>query len=453
MTSCQVLWDKVLTVIKESTSPSIFQSFFSVVHPILFEDDRFILEVDSPLVADWLKQRYESVIISILVRECGRPVKLIIQSDIHAVLPAVPEEAPPVVQPSVPQSMYKQKMALNLKPDFTFENFIIGRSNQMAHAAAFASGQNPGHVYNPLFIYGGVGLGKTHLMQAIGHSIYTRDEAQNVLYISCERMFNEFIDALQRKTTTKFRDFYRSNVDVLLVDDIQFLSRKEAMQEEFFHTFNAFLQEGKQIVMTSDKSPQELQHIENRLVNRFEWGLVVDIQSPDFETRVAIIHKKLDRFGVQFDEDVCHYLANKVRNDVRKIEGALTRLLAYSSVQNTPVSLKFAKECLKDYVSSHTVSLDSIQKSVAEYFDIRLSDIRSHRRPKSIAHPRQLAMYLCRDLTNSSLAEIAQSFGGKDHTTVLYACRKITQLKSQDEVVEQQIEALKKRIMDSARTM
>ncbi len=240
---------------------------------------------------------------------------------------------------------------------------------------------------------------------------------------------------------------------MLLVDDIQFLSRKEAMQEEFFHTFNAFLQEGKQIVMTSDKSPQELQHIENRLVNRFEWGLVVDIQSPDFETRVAIIHKKLDRFGVQFDEDVCHYLANKVRNDVRKIEGALTRLLAYSSVQNTPVSLKFAKECLKDYVSSHTVSLDSIQKSVAEYFDIRLSDIRSHRRPKSIAHPRQLAMYLCRDLTNSSLAEIAQSFGGKDHTTVLYACRKITQLKSQDEVVEQQIEALKKRIMDSARTM
>ena len=452
MTSCQVLWDKVLAVIKESTSPSIFQSFFSVVHPLSFEDDRFILEVDSPLVADWLKQKYESVIISTMSHECGRVIKLVIQSDIHAELPRAEQEPQQVYTPT-PATPRKQKMVLNLKPDFTFDNFIIGSSNQMAHAAAFATAQNPGYVYNPLFIYGGVGLGKTHLMQAIGQAVYKRDTTQNVLYISCERLFNEFIDALQRKTTTKFRDFYRSNVDVLLIDDIQFLSKKEGMQEEFFHTFNAFLQEGKQIVMTSDKSPQELQHIENRLVNRFEWGLVVDIQSPDFETRVAIIYKKLDRFGVQFDEDVCHYLANKVRNDVRKIEGALTKLMAYSSVQNAPVTLKFAKECLKDYVSAHTVTLESIQKAVAEFFDIRLSDIRSHRRPKSIAHPRQLAMFLCRDLTNSSLTEIAQSFGGKDHTTVLYACRKVNQMKTEDEVIEQQLDVLKKRILDSARPM
>jgi len=237
---------------------------------------------------------------------------------------------------------------------------------------------------------------------------------------------------------------------VLLIDDIQFLSKKESLQEEFYHTFNDLHNQGKQIVMTSDKSPQELEHIENRMVNRFEWGMVVDIQSPDFETRVAIIRKKLEAYGKTLDDEVCYYLANKVRNDVRKIEGALIRLLGFASVQNRPVTLEMAKDCLKDYVTAQApINLDIIQKTVAEFFDVRITDLRSNRRPKMISHPRQLAMYLCRDLTSNSLTEIAQSFGGKDHTTVLYACRKIDALKASDEVIDQQISVLRKRILES----
>jgi len=223
------------------------------------------------------------------------------------------------------------------------------------------------------------------------------------------------------------------------------------MQEEFFHTFNTLHNEGKQIVMTCDKSPQELKSIENRLINRFEWGMVVDIQSPDFETRVAIIHKKLEQFGQKFDDDICYYLANKVRNDVRKIEGAIIKLLGYASIQNEPVNLDMAKEVLKNYVSTHMVTLDLIQKSVSEFFDLRINDLKSSRRPKAISHPRQLAMYLCRNLTNCSLTEIAQSFGGKDHTTVLYACRKIEDLKSKDDIIKQQLNTLEKSIVGNVK--
>jgi len=446
-----VLWSKVLDVVKSSTNDSIFQSFFSVVHPLSYSGNRFVIQVDSPLVADWLKQKYLPLIENSLCHYSGRKIKLVIQcdADAHPVQPLPPPEE--VKRPR--SSRRKRPMSANLNPNFTFDNFIVGSSNQMAHAAAFAIGQNPGHAYNPLFIYGGVGLGKTHVMQASGHAALARNKNTKVLYISCERFINQYIEALQNRTLTKFRDIYRSNIDVLLVDDIQFLSEKERMQEEFYHTFNALHNDGKQIVMTSDKSPQELQHMENRLVNRFEWGMVVDIQSPDFETRVAIIHKKLEQFGQTFDDDVCYYLANKVRNDVRKIEGAIIKVLGYASVQNVPVTLDMAKECLRDYITSQTVTLESIQKAVVDFFDIRLTDLRSHRRPKIISHPRQIAMFLCRDLTNSSLSEIAQSFGGKDHTTVLYACRKIDKLRGKDEIIGQQIMALKKRIMETMRAL
>ena len=287
MADCQILWDNVLEVVKLSTNEAIFKSFFSVVHPLSYKNNRFIIKVDSPLVADWINQKYFSIIEDSLSEFSGSNVQLIIQCD------DMQEEMASVTTKVKVSNKIKKKHITNLNPNFLFNNFIIGNSNQMAHAAAYASGQNPGHAYNPLFIYGGVGLGKTHLMQAIGHAVVSKNNDLNVLYISCERFVNQFIEAIQNKTLSKFRDYYRSNVDVLLVDDIQFLSKKEGMQEEFFHTFNTLHNEGKQIVMTSDKSPQELKSIENRLVNRFEWGMVVDIQSPDFETRVAIIHKKL----------------------------------------------------------------------------------------------------------------------------------------------------------------
>ncbi|MCX7847160.1 MAG: chromosomal replication initiator protein DnaA [bacterium] len=449
----------MLDVIKTSASPVVFQAFFSVVHPLSLDEDRFVVQVDSPLVVDWLRQKYAATIEATLQQLCGRPIRLVLQCDASAttvtrneVFPddcALPSPPDPPVEFSLGVRRGRS-LPSNLNPYFTFENFIVGSSNRMAHAAAFATAQNPGRVYNPLFIYGGVGLGKTHLMQAIGHAVLSRDERCVVHYVSCERFINQFIEAIQTSTLSKFRDLFRSSIDVLLIDDIQFLSKKEGLQEEFYHTFNDLHNQGKQIVMTSDKSPQELEHIENRLVNRFEWGMVVDIQSPDFETRVAIIRKKLETFGKTLDDDVCYYLANRVRNDVRKIEGALIRLLGFASVQNKPVTLEMAKECLKDYVTAQApITLESIQKAVAEFFDVRVGDLRSNRRPKMIAHPRQVAMYLCRDLTDSSLTDIAQSFGGKDHTTVLYACRKIDALKRTDEQVEQQIAALRKRILES----
>lgn len=455
MTDCQVLWDKVLGVVRSSTSPAVFQSFFSVVHPLSLIDNRFIVQIDSPLVADWLRQKYARMLEERLAELCGRRITLVLQCDEHATMPEC--EPPSVTLPSVepaPRPRPTRTLPTNLNPNFTFENFIVGSSNQMAHAAAFATGQTPGRVYNPLFIYGGVGLGKTHLMQAIGHAVINRTPATRVLYISCERFLNQYIEAIQtetaeRGTLAKFRDFYRNAVDVLLIDDIQFLSKKERMQEEFHHTFNALHNEGKQVVMTCDKSPHELEHIENRLVNRFEWGMVVDIQSPDFETRVAIINKKLEQFGHTLDSEIVYYLANRVRNDVRKIEGAIIKLLGYASVQNTPITLEVVRECLKDYISSQTVTLESIQKAVIDFFDLRLSDLRGNRRPRAISHPRQLAMFLCRDLTDSSLAEIAQSFGGKDHTTVLYACRKIDGLRTRDDVISQQLSTLKKRILEN----
>jgi len=446
------LWDKVIEVIRLSTSKSIFQSFFSVVHPLSFDNNQYIIQVDSPLVADWLKQKYARQIESLLSEHTGNKIKLIIkvksdplEFESHSVSESEEENlnAPPAQKK-------KKSISSNLNPNFVFQNFIVGGSNQMAHAAAFATGQNPGHVYNPLFIYGGVGLGKTHLMQAIGNANLAHHLDINVHYISCERFINQFIDGLQNNSLPKFRNLYRENTDVLLIDDIQFLSKKEAMQEEFFHTFDSLLNAGKQIVMTCDKSPNELENIEERLVNRFEWGMVVDIQSPNFETRVAIINKKLENFGKCFDDDVCFYLANKVRNDVRKIEGAIIKLLGFASVQNKPVTLDMAKECLRDYIVSPTVTLDSIQKTVADFFNIRINELCSSKRSRNISHPRQIAMFFCRTLTNSSLNEIAQSFGGKDHTTVLYACRKIDNERMENELVNQEIITLNKRIVENS---
>ena len=456
VTECQALWNKALDVVKATTSVSVFQSFFSVVTPLSFTSDRLVIQVDSPIVADWMKQNCAALIEKSLSGECGRKILLVIQcnTDASAFSSASAQPPEPASATHAPISLkFQHTLATTLNPNQTFATFVVGGSNQMAHAAAYAVSQHPGRTYNPLFIYGGVGLGKTHLMQAIGNAVIARDSRKHIHYLSCERFVNQFIESIQKNTEVKFRSFYRSNVDVLLIDDIQFLRGKEATQEEFFHTFNALHQEGKQIVMTSDKSPQELQHIESRLLNRFEWGMVADIQSPEFETRVAIIHKKLENLGITLDDDVCNYVALKVQNDVRRIEGALIKLVAYATLQNRTATLEFAKECLKDYISGQAVSLELIQKVVSDFFDLRLTDMRSNRRPKAIAHPRQLAMYLCRGLTSSSLSEIAQSFGGRDHTTVLYACRKIDMLKTADEAVAQQLEVLKRRVVDATTKM
>jgi chromosomal replication initiator protein len=313
-----------------------------------------------------------------------------------------------------------------LNPRYTFENFVIGQGNRFSHAACLAVADSPGKSYNPLFIYGGVGLGKTHLMQAIAHHARKKPTQPNFLYISSEKFTNHLINAISTRTTAKFREKYRS-VDVLLIDDIHFLGGKESTQEAFFHIFNDLYDMRKQIVMSSDRPPKDIPSLEQRLVSRFEWGLVTDIQPPDLETRIAILKQKSGAESVAVSDDILFFIAEKIKSNIRELEGALIRIVAYSSLMNKGVTLDLAKEILKDYLREGPmkISIDTIQKKVADYFNIGLSDMRTKKRTKQIAYPRQIAMYLVRKLTDYSLSEIGDYFGGRDHTTILHAFKKI----------------------------
>ncbi|MCM8761245.1 MAG: chromosomal replication initiator protein DnaA, partial [Candidatus Omnitrophica bacterium] len=324
------------------------------------------------------------------------------------------------------RSVSDQAKEIGLQERYSFDHFVIGPSNRFAHAAALAVSDSPAKAYNPLFIYGGVGLGKTHLMHAIGHRVLQKSPKARVLYISSEEFTNQLISAIQNRTTLKFREKYRS-VDILLIDDIHFIAGKEATQEEFFHTFNALYDAHKQIVVSSDRPPKEIERLEERLVSRFEWGLVTDIQPPDFETRIAILKKKSEKETIVLPEDVFYFLAEKIRTNIRELEGALIRVVAYAKLVGKDVSVELAKEVLKDMIieGEKKVTIELIQKKVSEYFDIKLSDMRAKKRSKAIAYPRQIAMYLARQLTDYSLPEIGEQFGGRDHTTVIHAYDKI----------------------------
>jgi len=316
--------------------------------------------------------------------------------------------------------------SLRLNPRFTFDNFIEGSSNRMAHAASLAVANAPGKSYNPLFIYGGVGLGKTHLMQAIAQQSLSRGQGVKVKYTSSEKFTNELIFSIRNRSTEKFRQKYRE-IDVLLIDDIQFLAGKEAAQEEFFHTFNVLYDYHKQIIVSSDKPPKEIAKLEERLVSRFNWGLVVDIQLPDFETRVAILQKKLEKDPIKIDSDVIHFIAENITTNIRELEGALVRIIAYSLIENKPISLELAKDILKDMVKEiyRRITPDSILSKVSDHFSISKEELKKKKRNKTLVMPRQIAMYLTRELTDLSLPEIGSFFGAKHHTTVLYACKKI----------------------------
>ncbi|MFA5085755.1 MAG: chromosomal replication initiator protein DnaA, partial [Candidatus Omnitrophota bacterium] len=315
---------------------------------------------------------------------------------------------------------------IGLSSRYTFDSFVIGPSNRFAHAAASAVCDSPAKAYNPLFIYGGVGLGKTHLMHSIGHKIIQRLPKAKILYISSEEFTNQLIGAIQNRTMIKFREKYR-NVDILLIDDIQFIAGKEATQEEFFHTFNTLYDAHKQIVVSSDRPPKEIQSLEERLVSRFEWGLVTDIQPPDFETRMAILKKKSEKETILLPDDVYYFLAEKIKSNIRELEGALIRVVAYAKLIGREISVEMVKEVLKDMIreGEKKITIDMIQKKVCEYFDIKLSDMKIKKRSRAIAYPRQIAMYLARQLTDYSLPEIGEYFGGRDHTTVMHAYEKI----------------------------
>ncbi len=333
----------------------------------------------------------------------------------------------------VSQARFDWDGAAQLNPRYTFDAFVIGNGNQFAHAACQAVAERPSKAYNPLFLYGGVGMGKTHLMQAIGHEIKRRQSQSSICYVSSEKFTNEMINSLRYDKMTSFRDKFR-NVDVLLVDDIQFLAQKERTQEEFFHTFNALHESMKQIVIASDRPPKELAEIEDRLRSRFEWGLIADIQPPDLETKVAILQKKAEQEKVTLPTDVALYIASNIRSNVRELEGALIRLVAHSSLIGTTISLPYAQQVLKNFIDSQQrkVTIEAIQKAVAEQFGLRLVEIKAKNNSRAIVYPRQIAMYLAKHLTEASLPEIGRQFGGKHHTTVLHSVEKIDEARKND---------------------
>ncbi len=337
----------------------------------------------------------------------------------------------------------------NLNPKYHFESFVVGPSNQLAHAAAAAAASSPGARYNPLFIYGGVGLGKTHLVNAVGHRVLESNPNARILYVSAERFTNDFIAALQNHKMDEFRAHYRNNCDVLLMDDIQFLGGRDQTMEEFFHTFNALHHANKQIVVSSDVYPQQMKEMEERLISRFQWGMVADIQAPELDTRIAIVKKKAEQEHIDLPDDVAHFLAEIVQSNVRELEGTLIRLAVKADLMHRPIDLAFSREALRSNQPrrENLTTVDDIQKAVCEYFSIRISDLKSHRRHRSVAQPRMIAMYLCRQRLNTSYTELGDRFGGKDHTTVMSAVRKIeSRILSHDADVLASVQAIEHRL-------
>jgi chromosomal replication initiator protein len=358
-----------------------------------------------------------------------------------------PAPKPKLAEPVAEKN--SQHSDLNFNPKNTFDTFVVGNNNNFSYAAALAVAQSPGKSYNPLFLYGGVGLGKTHLLHAIGQHVFNSKKGARVAYVSSEKFTNEYIDAIQNNNLVKFRRKYRQT-DVLLIDDIQFLAGKERIQEEFFHTFNALHESHKQIVLTCDRPASEIQNLEHRLVSRFEWGLVTDLQPPDIEMRLAILNKKAQIMGVTLPEEIMNFLANRIRTNIRRLEGALIRVASYASLTGKKLSIEVVEGLLREVLHEegrYSISIEVIQKKVAEHFDIRLADMTSKRRPENIAFPRQIAMFLSRQMTESSLSSIGEAFGGRDHGTVLHACRLVKDRMEVDSSVRQVVSYLEKQLM------
>ena len=391
------------------------------------------LEVFAPnrFVLDWIRDKYVVRIESLLGElSTEQPVAVVLSVDSG---PQVPLARPVAVPPSVPETARptsNSKMVSRLKNDFTFSNFVEGKSNQLARAASLQIAENPGKAYNPLFICGGVGLGKTHLMHAVGNLVSENQPNANVVYLHSERFVADMVKGLQHNTINEFKRFYRS-VDALLIDDIQFFAGKERSQEEFFHTFNALLEGQRQIILTCDRYPKEVSGVEERLKSRFGWGLTVAIEPPELETRVAILKSKALQSDILLPDEVAFFVAKRFKSNIRELEGALHRLIANAHFTGQAIGLDFAKSALKDLLAlqDKMVTIENIQKTVAEYYKMRVADLLSKRRSRSIARPRQIAMALSKELTNHSLPEIGDAFGGRDHTTVIHACRKITDLR------------------------
>jgi chromosomal replication initiator protein len=417
------LWTRCLATIREETEHQSYQTWFEPTRGVELTDDAVKIEVPNRFFADWLEEHYMGLIARALKENAGKEVAPVFQ-----IAHQRPDEYEPVsTRRAVPPPLTTAAAdECQLNPRYTFSTFVVGNSNRFAQAATMAVAEAPADSYNPLFIYGGVGLGKTHLMQAIGQYIKENRPELSVFYVSAETFMNELITSIQHGSTLKFRDKYRSK-DVLLIDDVQFLAGKESTQEEFFHTFNALYLAHKQIVMTSDRPPKQIATLEERLVSRFESGLVTDVQAPDLETRIAILREKAELDGISIPNDVIHLIANSVTSNIRELEGSLVRLLAFSSLTGSEITVDLAKEVLSEFLGAPRgpISVARIQQAAAETFGVPVEKMKARGRASQIAHARQVAMYLARELTHLSLAQVGEHFGGRDHTTVLHAQRKI----------------------------
>ncbi|HEB55095.1 MAG TPA: chromosomal replication initiator protein DnaA [Gammaproteobacteria bacterium] len=411
---------------------------------VIEEDNQIKLLAPNRFVQDWVKQNFQDKIQSILLDlDAEQPPQLLVEIGSQSrgpdkkPAPAPVENAQPFLQ-NRPKTSEQSFVEHNLNPQFTFDNFVEGKSNQLAKAASLQVAENPGNSYNPLFFYGGVGLGKTHLMHAVGNMMLKNRPGTRLTYIHSERFVSHMVKALQHNAIDAFKQYYRS-LDAILVDDIQFFAGKERSQEEFFHTFNALLEEGSQIILTCDRYPKEVEGLEERLRSRFGWGLPVCIEPPELETRVAILQKKAEEVNTELPSEVAFFIAKRIRSNIRELEGAFRRVSATANFTGSPITLEFAKEALRDLIAlqERTITIDNIQKTVAEYYKIRTSDLHSNRRSRSITRPRQLAMALSKELTNHSLPEIGAAFGGRDHTTVLHGCRKIAELRESDSRIDE----------------
>ena len=435
------LWDKTLQLIKGELSPPSFIAFFKQIIPLKIHMNELILLVPNDFTKGILEDRYLNLIESSINQLSLKKykVKFVLDEKYVEGLEEEPKSS------NIPQKNYP-----NLNPKYTFDTFVIGNSNRFAHAACVAVAESPARAYNPLFLYGGVGLGKTHLMHAIGNEVLKNNKTLNVLYVDSEKFTNQLINAIKDSKTEQFKNKYR-NIDVLLIDDIQFIAGKERIQEEFFHTFNSLHGSGKQIIISSDRPPKDIQLLEDRLKSRFEWGLIADISNPDYETRFAILKKKAQLDNIYIDDDILSNIATKIDSNIRELEGTLNRLIATSSLTQAPITMEMAERAINDVVTNKekVLSYDLIQETVAKYFNITVNDLKGSRRSNDIALPRQIAMYLCRNIAQMSTNAIGSCFGKRDHSTVLHACNKIEKDMKQDNNLKMVVDSVKNLITSS----
>ena len=436
------LWDRVLELAGNEVGKSSFSMWFKPTEALKLQDNYLYIKTTSDFACEWIDDQYGELIKKILFNLTG-------QNIIPLFIFNEEENTDTNTNSNTKNKSPKEKNPPepNLNPRYTFDTFVVGKSNSFAHAACLAVAESPAKAYNPLFMYGGVGLGKTHLMQAIGHFVIEKYPEKKVMYVSAEKFTNDMINSIRHNKMEDFRSKYRT-VDLLLVDDIQFLTGKEGTQEEFFHTFNSLYEANKQIVICSDRLPKEIATLEDRLRSRFEWGLTTDIQPPDLETRIAILKKKASMEDIEVPEDVLLFIAKQIRSNIRELEGALIRVTAFSSLHNRPIDIELSADALKDIlpIQNRQISIELIQKVVAEFYSLSVSDMKSKKRTRSVSFPRQIAMYLSRELTEASLPKVGEEFGGRDHTTVIHACDKISEAIKEDSEFDLEVRKISEKI-------